>query len=142
MIRFATATCVLASLLAAPLACAAEPTLAGRTFTVDLKDPSGKSQSDTLVFTATDADSLACHAYGFGKSTVTYASGAEGMIGFAFVAKSDKGGTMDWKGWVKGDHIEGSTISTMEGKETKMTFSGSETKAGAEKTEKHAKNEK
>jgi hypothetical protein len=133
MIRFASTACVLASLLVAPLACAAEPTLAGRSFTVDLKDPSGKAQPDTLIFTATEADSTACHAYGFGKSAVTYASGAEGMIGFAFVAKNDKGGTMDWKGWVKGDHIEGSAVSTMDGKDTKMTFTGSEAKAGAEK---------
>jgi hypothetical protein len=119
-----------AALLAPGLTAAEQATLAGKSYDIEMKDPSGKAQKDTLIFTASDGDSTACHEYGFGKGPVTY-SAADGGTGFTFTTKSEKSGTMVWKGTAKGSTIEGTAVMTgKDGKDMNYTFSGAPAKAG------------
>jgi hypothetical protein len=106
-------------------AAATGTTLAGRSFDIVTKAPGkdGKEEKDTLVFTATEGDSTACHQYGFGKGPVTYTA-KDGGIGFSFTTKSDKEGTIAWSGTAKGDALSGTMAWTKDGKTQTSDFTG------------------
>ncbi|MBA3710124.1 MAG: hypothetical protein H0W83_15040, partial [Planctomycetes bacterium] len=128
MIRIALACVVLIaasfmSVHAADVAAAA--TLDGRSFDVVCKGPDQtKDEKDSLVFTATEGDSTACHQYGFGKGPVTYRA-KDGGVEFSFSTKSEKEGTIAWNGIVKGDKVSGKMAWTKDGKTTSSDFAGS-----------------
>ncbi len=154
MIRATISTLIiLFATLVPDLARAESVTLAGRAFEISCKAPDGKEEKDTLVFTATDADATACHAYGFGNGAVSYAPNAatitdakndkatkdnvtqtgNGVV-FSFTTTSAKEGTIVWKGAVIGAAVSGTMSWTKAGKTTAYTFTGTE----SEKKERQA----
>jgi hypothetical protein len=107
--------------------------LDGMTFEVTLVKPDGTEQGpDTLIFRDGTFDSVACHAYNFGKSSYTAVpeaaaaqQGSRAAMTFESTAKSDTDGMNVWKGKVMGRAISGTlTWTDAKGKVTVLTFSG------------------
>jgi hypothetical protein len=113
-------TKLLAALLLVGIAWAGKGKLDGKTYKVTITEPDKKSYADTLVFKNGTFDSSECQKYGF-KPT-TYAGDG---TSFTANAKSDKEGTTEWSGTIKGDAIEGKFVWTKTGQPTyTYTFSG------------------
>lgn len=101
----------------------AKATLDGKTFTGEMKDPSGKADKDDFVFANGTFTSTGCTPYGF-KAEKYEAKGEGDAIAFTAKATSPKEGTMDWSGKAKGDTIEGKALWTKDGKTSEYTFKG------------------
>ena len=89
--------------------------LDGRTFVGETGEK-GKAKGDpeTFVFKDGTFDPLACHKWGF--SGAPYSTKEEGgRIHFTAETKSEKEGTMSWKGAVQGEEISGTVIWTKQG---------------------------
>lgn len=94
--------------------------LDGKTFKVTITEPSKNTYPDTLVFKAGTFDSSECQKYGF-KAT----SYSGDSTSFTASAKSDKEGTTEWSGTIKGDTIEGKMVWAKAGQAaTTYSFSG------------------
>ncbi len=104
--------------------------LDGKTFEVTIREPSGKEETDRLIFADGTFDSPACHEWGF--SAVPYQTYTEdGSLHFTAEMTSDEEGTIEWEGVVDGDEISGSYDWMKEGQDT-ITYSFSGTIAPAE----------
>ncbi len=79
---------------------------------------------DTLHFVNGQFESSACTPLGFSKWS-DYAAHPEGdSIAFHALAKHPSGSTMDWKGSIKSDAVEGTATRTMNGKTEDLKFKG------------------
>jgi hypothetical protein len=103
---------VLIALALAGIAWAGKGKLDGKTYKVTITEQS-KSYPDTLTFKSGTFESIECQKYGF-KPT-SYAGDA---ASFTATAKSDKEGTIEWSGTIKGDTIEGKYVWTKSGQPT------------------------
>ena len=79
--------------------------LDGKTFKVTVVEPDKKTYPDTLTFKNGMFDASGCAQYGF-KPTAYSGDAAS----FTATAKSEKEGTTEWSGTVKGDQIEGKMV--------------------------------
>jgi len=89
--------------------------LDGRTFVGETGEK-GKAKGDpeTFVFKDGSFDPLACHKWGFNGAPYTTKE-QDGRIQFTSETKSDKEGTMSWKGAVQGNEISGTVTWTKPG---------------------------
>ncbi len=102
------------------------PTLDGRSFLVQVTDPTGAVEPDTLRFANGMFDSIECTQYGF-TPTKYEVSIKDGAMEFVATASSDKEGVMNWKGTVTGNKISGQYEWVKEGQATATaTFKGSD----------------
>ncbi len=119
MKRVLVAVCVLALVLVASAAFAGMGALDGKTFSIKMKDPTGKEDPDDIVFANGTFDSIACHEYGFGTGPYTTEMKGTNVM-FKATTTSEKAGTFDWTGTVHPDgKIDGT--ATMKGKDGKTT---------------------
>ena len=103
---------------------AAANTLDSKSYEVTVDFPGEKPVSDTLSFTGGKFESTACTTRGFPKSTeYTTAQTADGPQ-FEVTTRHPNGTSVEWKGAVKGDAVEGTAVRTMNGKTDKGTFKG------------------
>jgi hypothetical protein len=110
--------------LVAVAAWAGKGKLDGKTYKVTVTETSKSSFADTLTFKNGTFDSSECRQYGF-KPTVYAGDGAT----FTVTAKSDKEGTTEWSGTIKGDSIEGKMVWTKAGQAPiNYSFSGTTAK--------------
>jgi hypothetical protein len=102
------------------IAWAGKGKLDGKTYKVTITEPDKKSYPDTLSFKNGTFDSSECQKYGF-KPANYAGDGAS----FTATAKSEKEGTTEWSGTIKGDAIEGKLVWTKTGQPSyTYTFSG------------------
>jgi hypothetical protein len=89
--------------------------LDGRTFVGEMGEK-GKEKGDpeTFVFKDGTFDPLDCHKWGFSGAPYTTKE-EDGRIHFTAETKSEKEGTMSWKGAVQGDAISGTVVWTKQG---------------------------
>jgi hypothetical protein len=91
------------------------PTLDGRRFIVDGGEQGKPSDAkDTLEFTGTMFHSEGCDAWGFESGAYTTAADGDATT-FQSTTTSEKEGTIEWKGTVRGNEIEGTYRWTKEG---------------------------
>jgi len=110
----------LMTLLFLGVAWAGKGKLDGKTFKVTITEPSKSTFADTLTFKAGTFDSSECQKYGF-KAT-SYSGDA---TSFTASAKSEKEGTTEWSGTIKGDTIEGKMVWAKTGQPaTTYSFAG------------------
>lgn len=90
--------------------------LDGRSFAGRLGEK-GKSRgdADSFVFRNGEFRSTACDAYGFGASPYR-ASRQGGDVTFEATTRSAREGTMEWKGTISGDKVNGTILWTRTGK--------------------------
>jgi hypothetical protein len=89
--------------------------LDGRTFVGETGEKGKtKGEPETFVFKDGTFDPLDCHKWGFSGAPYTTKE-EDGRIHFAAETKSDKEGTMSWKGAVQGDAISGTVVWTKQG---------------------------
>jgi hypothetical protein len=120
--------CLVVALLfgwSVPRALAEGGALDGKTFLGEMTEKGKtKGDKDTFVFKDGKFRSTACDAYGFAETAYS-AVGKEGETTFEATAESPKEGTMKWKGTIKGDTIEGTTVWTKKGQaDMSYTFKG------------------
>ena len=125
MKRLWTGMAVAIFLLSGVSAALAGGTLDGKTFTGQMGEvgkPSG--QPDDFVFHNGKFTSSLCAQFGY--KGAPYLSKAEGdKVKFQLQCKSDKnGGTMTWDGVVKGDQIEGTSVTSENGQASMSWFKG------------------
>ena len=99
-------------------------TLDGKTFSGQI-GPQGKNEGkdDSFVFQDGTFESTLCATFGYSKGA--YTTEPVGMT-LAFTAETadKKGGTMTWKGVIKGDIIEGTAVSAEHGQTSESWFRG------------------
>jgi hypothetical protein len=101
-------TILMAALAAAPALAAETYPLDGRTYEVKVVDPSGKTETDTLIFQDGTFRSTMCDQYGFTAAPYVAAPGdGPGTYNFVVTATSAAEGLNTWTGSVKDDRIEG-----------------------------------
>jgi hypothetical protein len=94
--------------------------LDGKSFKVTVTEPSKKTYDETLTFKNGQFDADGCAKYGF--KPAAYAGDA---ASFTATAKSEKEGTIEWSGTIKGEAIEGKFVWTKTGQPTyTYSFSG------------------
>ncbi len=99
--------------------------LDGKTFEIEMTDPTGAKQPDKLVFDGGTFESKACMPYGFSKSGYK-AEQADGALRFSATTHSPTDGTMEWSGTIRDSRIDGTAKATnLAGKVTPYTFGGS-----------------
>jgi hypothetical protein len=115
------------ALSVAPAARAGDPSvglLDGKSFSGELGEKGkAKGDKDEFIFKAGTFRSSACDAYGFKEAAYT-ASRAGDIVSFAAVTRSDKEGTMSWKGKVTGDRLEGTVVWKKGDRPTEYWFKG------------------
>ena len=100
---------------------AATPSVApldGSAFDVTLAFPGEAPVKDTLRFQGGRFELTACTAVGFPEWSDYRAEVEAGAVAFAAIARSPDGTTMDWKGTVNGDAVEGTATRTLSGHTT------------------------
>ncbi len=81
------------------------------------------SQPDTFVFKDGAFESTLCTTFGYGKGA--YRTEPKGdAVEFTAKTVSTDGGTMQWKGAVKGGQVEGTVVSTEKGQISTSWFKG------------------
>ena len=98
--------------------------LDGKTFSGQI-GPQGKSEGkdDNFVFQDGAFESTLCTTFGYGKGA--YTTTPAGMaLEFTAETADQKGGTMKWKGLVKGDMVEGTVVSMENGQASESWFRG------------------
>ncbi len=126
MTRVMSVALVFAFVLVGSAAFAGMGALDGKTYSIKMKDPTGKEDPDDIIFANGTFDSIACHEYGFG--TGPYTTEMKGAnVTFKATTTSEKAGTFDWTGTVHPDgKIEGTaTMKGKDGKTTVFTIMGS-----------------
>lgn len=89
-----------------------------------------KGDPDHFEFANGQFHSTACDEYGYTGSHYS-ASQAKNGVDFESTTKNDSGDTINWKGEIKGDKINGTAVrKTASGKEFKMWFNGELKKVG------------
>ncbi len=114
-----------AACLLAGTAAAQTGPLDGKTF-VGTTTEKGKTkgEKDSFVFRDGKFRSTACDSYGFTAAAYTFAV-SDVSSTFEAVSASPREGTMKWKGTVKGDTIEGTSVWTKKGQaDITYTFQG------------------
>ena len=89
--------------------------LDGTTYDVTLAFPNQTPMKDTIRFREGRFESTACTAVGFPQWADYRANAEAGAIAFAVVTRNPDGTTMDWKGSVQGDVVEGTATRTQTG---------------------------
>jgi len=97
-----------------PVASAAP--LDGNAYEVTLAFPGEAPVQDTLRFQAGRFESTACTAVGFPQWSDYHAQVDAGAVAFAAVTRSADGTTMDWKGTVTGQAVEGTATRSLSGR--------------------------
>lgn len=115
MIRRALLALIVLWLAVIAIAAAAGGLLDGRTFVGELGEKGkDKGEAETLVFKDGLFDPLQCHPYGFGA--VPYKARLDrSLIRFEAETKSEKEGTMRWKGTVEEGAVSATALWTKEG---------------------------
>lgn len=98
--------------------------LDGKTFsgTIGQKGKT-EGQADGFVFKDGKFESTLCEAFGYGQGEYKTEALTDATA-FTAETASTTGGKMQWQGMVKGDQIEGTVISTENGKSTESWFKG------------------
>ena len=102
---------------------ASASSLDGKTYEVSL-DEAGAPKKDTLVFEGGRFESTLCTSFGFPPKTAYDAERNGDAIAFRVTTRHADGTTVDWKGTVKGDAVEGVAVRTMKGKTESQPFKG------------------
>ena len=99
-------------------------TLDGKTFsgTIGSKGQT-EGKADDFVFQDGSFESTLCETFGYGKGAYTVAVNGD-AVEFTAETANQKGGTMQWKGLMKGDVIEGTAMSTENGQTSESWFRG------------------
>jgi hypothetical protein len=98
--------------------------LDGTAYEVTLAFPGEAPVKDTLRFQAGHFESTACTAVGFPEWSDYRAQIDAGAIAFAVLARNPDGTTMDWKGTVSGDAVEGTATRTLAGQASTASVHG------------------
>ena len=98
--------------------------LDGQTFSGELGEK-GKAQGDKdeFIFKGGTFRSAACDAYGFGEAAYS-ARQAGNVVSFEATTRSEKEGTMTWKGKAAGDRLEGTAVWEKGNRPTEYWFKG------------------
>ena len=98
--------------------------LDGKTFNGQIgpKDQA-EGKADDFVFQDGSFESTLCETFGYGKGAYTVAANGD-AVEFTAETANQKGGTMQWKGLMKGDVIEGTAMSTENGQTSESWFRG------------------
>jgi len=90
--------------------------LDGKTFVAESGEQGKKAEGpkDEISFRDGKMRSSACEAYGFGEGAYTTMEHA-GSVMFQARTESPKEGTIEWKGTVRGDALEGTYVWTKAG---------------------------
>ena len=115
MNRRALLALIVLGLAAIAVAAAAGGLLDGKTFPGELGEKGkDKGEPETLVFKDGLFDPLQCHQYGFGA--VPYKARIDrSLVRFEAEAKSEKEGTMRWKGTVEEGALSATVVWAKEG---------------------------
>ena len=108
---------------------AAAEALDGKTFSGQI-GPQGKSEGkeDSFVFQDGAFESTLCTTFGYGTGAYTTELAGKALE-FTAETADQKGGTMKWKGVVKGDIIEGTAVATENGQTSESWFRGTLTQS-------------
>ena len=124
MKRIGRGVMMLGAVMSLALPVWAAGTLDGKTFSGQI-GPQGQTngKADDFVFQDGSFASTLCEMFGYGQGA--YAAAANGdAIAFTAETSNQKGGTMQWKGLVKGETIEGTAVSTENGQTSESWFHG------------------
>jgi hypothetical protein len=98
--------------------------LEGKTYDVVLEGPGEAPAKDQLIFTGTTFESTMCTGFGFKPASYTSQDDSGGTQFTVAEKHPTEPTTVDWKGVVKGDTVEGTATRTMNGKVTVLKFTG------------------
>ena len=102
----------------------ASGSLDGKTFAGQIgKQGQTEGRADGFVFQDGRFESTLCNTFGYGKGDYQAKVNGEATE-FTAETASTSGGKMQWKGAVKGDTIEGTTISMENGTTSESWFKG------------------
>jgi len=102
--------------------------LDGSSFDIVLEMPGETPEKDTINFAGGKFESAVCTPLGFPKWTPYQTRAAGGATEFLVITRHPSGTTMDWKGSVRGDKVEGTVVRTLEGKVSTGPFKGNRRK--------------
>ena len=124
MTKIGRGTAVLGMVLGLALPVWAAGTLDGKTFSGQI-GPQGQTdgKADDFIFQNGEFESTLCETFGYGKGAYTEAASGD-AVEFTAETANQQGGTMRWKGLVKGEMIEGAAVSTENGQTSESWFHG------------------